>query len=183
MSNAHRLKKLSPWLQRLREMGIPAEQRLLWVDVATQQLLLCDEGEVKAVYMISTALKGTGCKQDSYQTPTGLHQISEKIGASQPAGMIFSAREPTGEIAQILVSDQDSGTDLITSRILRLGGLEPGINQGGDVDTHDRYIYIHGTNEEGRIGQSVSHGCIRMTNADVIDLYDQVEAGTPVIIA
>ena len=113
----------------------------------------------------------------------GLHQVAEKIGDAQPSGMIFSGRQPTGEIAEPLHGDQDCGEDLITSRILWLEGLEPGVNQGGDVDTHDRYIYIHGTNEEGRIGQTVSHGCIRMTNSDVIELFDRVETGTPVVIA
>ena len=183
MSNAQRLKMPAPWLERLHDLGIATEQRLLWVDIARQELLVCEAGDIKAVFPVSTAFNGTGCQQDSYQTPTGLHHISEKIGASQPPGMIFVGREPTGEIADILAVDQDSGMDLITSRILWLGGLEPGINQGGDVDSHNRYIYIHGTNEEGRIGQNVSHGCIRMTNGDVIDLYDQVETGTPVVIA
>jgi hypothetical protein len=96
--------------------------------------------------------------------------------------MIFRGRIPTGEIAELELANVETGMDLITSRILWLDGLESGVNRGEGIDTHDRYIYIHGTNEEGRIGQAVSHGCIRMNNQDVIELFEQVDKGTLVII-
>ena len=95
---------------------------------------------------------------------------------------MFRGRQPTDEYARIELTDIDTGLDLITSRIMRLKGEEPGINLGGQVDSYERYIYIHGTNEEGRIGQPVSHGCIRMRNHDVIDLYDRVDENSLVII-
>jgi hypothetical protein len=182
MSNVQIPEQLSQWREKLLERQLDPAKRLLWIDVSEQRLLVCEDDHVLVSYAVSTALKGTGCAQDSYQTPTGLHRISVKIGADEPSGMIFRGREPTGELANIEQADVDTGRDLITSRILWLDGLEPGVNHGGSVDTRDRYIYIHGTNEEGRIGQAVSHGCIRMNNRDVVDLYDRIDTGTPVII-
>lgn len=182
MSNVQITRQLVQWRKKFESLRLEKDIPMLWVDVAVQRLLLCTLEEVLASYPVSTALNGTGCQQDSFQTPTGLHQISAKIGEDQPEGMVFKGRQPTGEIAAIELSDHDTGKDLITSRILWLDGLEPGINQGNGVDTYDRYIYIHGTNEEGRIGQAVSHGCIRMKNSDVIELFDRVAVGTMVII-
>jgi hypothetical protein len=107
-------------------------------------------------------------------TPTGLHAIAERIGAGQPAGMVFKSRMPTGlHFSEIPLDDAGTG-NLITSRILWLKGLEPGVNSGGEVDTFKRYIYIHGTQQEDRIGEALSAGCILMRNADVIELYDAV---------
>jgi len=145
-------------------------------------MYLCEAGEVIKQYPVSTALNGCGCEENSFKTPTGLHQISEKIGDGEPVGMLFKGRQATGDLIDIETSVMDTGKDQITSRILWLGGLEPGINQGDGVDSHDRYIYIHGTNEEGRIGHAVSHGCIRMKNTDVVELFDLVNEGTAVII-
>ena len=116
-------------------------------------------------------------------TPTGMHRIAEKIGADAPLGMIFKGRQPTGEIANIVTDDLAGELDLITTRILWLEGLEPGINQGEGFDSHARYIYIHGTPEEGRLGHTVSRGCIRMANRDILELFDLVEPGTLVYIA
>ena len=176
------LDSLAAWRGRLIECGFQPQSRLLWVDVATQELLVLEDSKVVRRYPVSTALKGTGCSLDSYQTPTGLHQISEKIGDNEVTGAVFRGRQVTGEVASIESKPVNTGQDLITTRILWLSGMEPGINQGEGVDSHDRYIYIHGTNEEGRIGQPVSHGCIRMLNSDIISLFDSVSAGTPVII-
>jgi hypothetical protein len=106
-------------------------------------------------------------------TPTGLHAIAERIGAGQPAGMVFKARVPTG-LHHSEVPVAEGGRNLITSRILWLRGLEPGVNSGGEVDSYKRYIYIHGTQHEDRIGERLSAGCILMRNADVIELYDDV---------
>lgn len=182
MSNVQILTSLARWRGRLIALQVAPDKRLLWVDVASQTLTICEAGKVTGDYPISTALKGTGCEQDSFKTPLGLHKISEKIGEGELAGMIFKGREPTGELAEIVTTDRNTGTDQIASRILWLSGLQQDVNCGEGVDSHERYIYIHGTNEEGRIGQAVSHGCIRMRNDDVIALYEQVEIGTAVII-
>lgn len=133
-------------------------------------------------YPISTAKNGLGEQCGSYCTPRGRHRIAEKIGAGQPLYAVFKSRVPTGEIWSHELAEEKSGCDWILTRILWLEGLEEGRNKGGEVDTHDRYIYIHGTNEEHLIGQPVSHGCIRMKNADVAELFDLVEEGTDVDI-
>ena len=182
MSNQQIPQPLSRWQQEIESRQPGPDAVMLWIDISAQSLRVYRAEQMIVSYPVSTALKGTGCQQDSFQTPTGLHQIIEKIGDNQPTGMIFKGRQPTGEIAAIELSDSDTGSDLITSRILWLDGMEPGVNRGNGVDTHDRYIYIHGTNEEGRVGQAVSHGCIRMKNDDVIDLFDRVATGTMVII-
>ena len=182
MSNVQILNNLSKWRQRLEAQNIDPDSRLLWVDVGSQKLYICEVGRVIEQYPVSTALRGTGCDEDSLQTPVGLHRVSEKIGDAAESGMIFKGRQATGELVEIEPVDRETGFDHITSRILWLSGMQPGINQGTGVDSHDRFIYIHGTNEEGRIGQPVSHGCIRLRNADVVTLFAQVEEGTAVII-
>lgn len=138
-------------------------------------------------YPISSALNGVGNIEGSGQTPIGAHRISDQFGDNCPSGAIFKARETKGEIATINSDNNSSGKDYITSRILWLDGLEHGINKGHDkhgnlVDTKQRYIYIHGTHEEGLIGTPVSHGCIRMNNQDVIDLFDHCPVNTLVYI-
>lgn len=127
-------------------------------------------------YTVSTSLKPPSCVADSNGTPTGLHEIADKIGHDQPEGMVFKGRVPTGK----LLNDyrgEDAPRNLITSRILRLRGCEPGKNAGPGCDSYKRYIYIHGTNHEERIGQPFSGGCIEMLNTDVIELFERVESG------
>lgn len=183
MSNVQILDRLRLLQDDLEKHDIDPQQSLLWVDISGQRLYVIDSGEVSESFPVSTAFRGTGCQQDSLQTPTGLHEICEMIGDGEPVGMVFKGRKPTGELAMIEAGDAETGQDIITSRILWLNGLEPGVNQGESVDTRERYIYIHGTNEEGRIGQPVSHGCIRMKNSDVISLFQHVRVGTPVVLA
>ena len=113
----------------------------------------------------------------------GLHQIDERIGAGQPPGMVFKSRIPTGRHFSEFTDDTAGSGNLITSRILWLRGLEPGVNAGGDVDTHKRYVYIHGTHREAEIGRPLSAGCVLMRNDDVIELYDLVRTGDLVWIA
>ena len=146
------------------------QQRLFWIDI---------EAENNRDYPVSTAENGMGNRMDSYKTPFGIHRIRQKIGGGEPSGMIFESREATGCIASNL-NNQDK--DEITSRILWLDGLEDGINLNGAYDTFSRYIYIHGTSDEKRIGEPVSAGCIRMKNADVIELFDEVLVNDLVII-
>ena len=110
-------------------------------------------------------------------TPRGLHEIAERIGAGQPAGTVFKSRVPTGLHFSEVPADQSESRNLITSRILWLRGLGPGVNAGGDVDTYNRYVYIHGTQREDRIGKPMSAGCILMRNTDIIELYEGVRTG------
>jgi lipoprotein-anchoring transpeptidase ErfK/SrfK len=134
-------------------------------------------------YPVSTAKNGLGEQSGSYCTPRGRHRIAEKIGAGQPLNAVFKARVPTGEIWSRELAASEPGRDWILTRILWLEGLEEGRNRGMPVDTHERYIYIHGTDEEHLIGKPASHGCIRMKNEDVVDLFNLVEEGTLVNIS
>ena len=157
------------------------------VDLRLQQLYLWEpypDGDMLIrQYPVSTAANGPGEQSGSYCTPRGRHRVAEKIGADMPLGTAFKARVPTGEIWTPELDAENPGRDWILTRILWLEGLEAGKNRGGNVDTHDRYIYIHGTHEEHRIGTPASHGCIRMRNIDVAELFDLVQAGTEVRIA
>lgn len=176
------MRSASGMAKHLAGSGETGEQSLV-VDVPGQQLYLFESGELVGHFPVSTAERGTGNQEGSLQTPLGLHRVDEKIGADAPRGMIFRGRRPTGELAEILTGpDERAARDDVTTRILWLEGLEPGVNQGGQVDSKQRYIYIHGTPEEGRIGQPASHGCVRMTNADVITLFDRVREGALVDI-
>ena len=134
-------------------------------------------------YPISTAKNGLGEQSGSYCTPRGRHRIAEKIGAGQPMHAVFKARVPTGEIWSRELAAEKPGCDWILTRILWLEGMEEGKNKGGTVDSHDRYIYIHGTDEEHLIGTPASHGCIRMKNADVAELFDLVDKSSEVLIS
>ena len=156
------------------------ERPFIVIESVKQQLHLIDiEQEMNRSYPVSTAENGMGNRIESYKTPFGIHRIRQKIGGGQPSGMIFEAREPTGEIADNLDNREK---DEITSRILWLDGLEEGVNLGGAYDTFERYIYIHGTSDEKRIGEPVSAGCIRMKNQDVIDLFDEALINDIVLI-
>jgi L,D-transpeptidase YbiS len=150
--------------------------------LATQTLTLLDERGGELSYHISSARNGSGCLAGSYCTPLGRHVIRLKIGTGCAPGTVFVRRRPTGEVYRPDLEARSPGRDWILSRILWLQGKEPGRNRGGAVDTLRRFIYIHGTADELAIGTPCSHGCIRMANADVIDLFDRVERGTPVHI-
>lgn len=153
--------------------------RAIWVSVARQQLAVIEKGQIVALYPCSTAANGIGNRSGSYQTPLGWHEIGERYGDGLPWGAVFKERVFTGRTWQ---PDQPAGDDMILSRIMWLRGREPGVNQGPGIDSHDRYIYIHGTQDEARIGHPASHGCVRLTNSDVIDLFDRAPTGTPVFI-
>jgi len=156
---------------------------LIIISINNQRLYLVKDKKVTKSYIISSAKQGTGNLSGSYKTPLGVHSISGKFGDNAEIASIFKARKNTHKLAKILLHPDDrSDKDNITSRILWLTGMEDGINKGKNIDTHDRYIYIHGTDEEGRLGKAVSHGCIRMSNQDVINLFKQVTIGTLVNI-
>jgi len=128
-------------------------------------------------YLVSTSRVGLGQQEDSHRTPLGLHRISDKIGAGAPKGTVFRGRQPVGLV-------QEGHPDApIAHRILWLDGLEPGFNRGGDVDTHNRYIYIHGLGDESRLGKPDSIGCVHMAADDLIPLFDILPVDTLVWIA
>ena len=145
-------------------------QQLHWIDI---------EPGNNRCYPVSTAANGMGNRVDSGKTPFGIHRVRQKVGGGEPCGMVFEARQPTDRIARDLDNREK---DEITSRILWLDGLEQGLNLDGDCDTWSRYIYIHGTSDEKRIGEAVSAGCIRMKNDDVIELFDDVLVNDLVLI-
>ncbi|ACL72346.1 ErfK/YbiS/YcfS/YnhG family protein [Thioalkalivibrio sulfidiphilus HL-EbGr7] len=155
---------------------------LIVVRIGEQRLYLIRHGVPFLDYPVSTSRYGIGNRDGSLKTPLGVHQVRRRIGEDAPLGTIFRGRANTGRIANILTTPETSPEDNITSRILWLDGLEEGVNRGGEVDSFQRFIYIHGTDEEGLIGQPASDGCVRMTNAAVIELFDQVPLGTLVVI-
>jgi len=154
--------------------------RNLRISLTKQTLDVCDDGVKVCVYPVSTSAWGPGERADSLCTPRGRHIVRAKIGAGLPAGAVLVARRPTGEIFDADLARRHPGRDWILTRILWLSGCEPGCNRLGDVDTMRRYIYIHGTPDLELMGVPFSHGCIRMRNVDVVELFDMVDAGTPV---
>jgi lipoprotein-anchoring transpeptidase ErfK/SrfK len=154
----------------------------LEIDIARQELRLADGSTLRRIYRVSTAAKGVGEAVGSGCTPCGLHRIRIKIGADCPSGTVFVGRRPTGEIYSEALAARNPRRDWILTRILWLTGSEPGRNRGGLVDTLKRFIYIHGCPDTEPMGTPRSHGCIRMRNDDLLDLFERVSAGTPVDI-
>ena len=148
------------------------------ISITNQELILIDDNGVIKIYKISSSKFGEGSKENSFKTPLGKHEIKKMIGKNVPAGGRFIGRVHTGEIFPIY-SDQEIYVkeDVVQSRILWLSGLEENINKGKEVDSFARYIYIHGTPEEWLLGTKASKGCIRMSNQDVIELFDKVHEG------
>ena len=162
-------------------LGIKPADRSLVVRLGTQTMQFIKNGAVVKTYVISTSRRPASNEKDSLGTPCGLHEIAERIGAGQPPGMVFKARVPTGRHFSEL-SATETKPNLITTRILWLRGLEPGVNCGGSVDTYARYIYLHGTNHEDQLGTPLSAGCVLMGNLDIIGLYDEIRPGDHVLI-
>ena len=144
------------------------------IDVPAQRLEAWLAHRHVVSYPVSTSRNGVGAVRGSHQTPTGWHEVADRIGAEAQPGQVFENRLPVEGILNESEWTSKGDTDRILSRILRLRGLEDGANRGGDVDTYDRFIYIHGTNQEHLLGSPASHGCIRMGNADVIELFDRI---------
>jgi len=157
-------------------------EELLFISIKNQKLYHIKNKKTVNTFIISSSAYGSGSKNGSQRTPLGLHKIKEKYGEKTPINGRMVGRVFYGEIATIYNDKTKSKTDDVTSRILWLEGMEQGKNKGEGVDSYKRYIYIHGTSEEGRLGTPASHGCIRMRNKDVIDLYKMVEVGTLVLI-
>jgi len=142
------------------------------ISVSKQRLTLKLGRKKVGEYPVSTSRFGLGTEEGSLRTPTGRFRIAEKIGDGLPQGTVFKSRRPVKATKKLLQTE-----DLIMTRILWLDGLDP-----GNANTHERFIYIHGTNHEESIGKPVSHGCIRMKNADLVELYKLVDVDTPVAI-
>ena len=155
----------------------------LHVSVAKQQLAVFDDdGKVLREYPVSTAKAGVGEVSGSYQTPRGRHIIRAKIGTGLPENTVFVRRRPTGEIWTPALYEEFPGRDWILTRILWLSGTEPGCNRLGCVDTMRRYVYIHGSPDSAEMGVPGSHGCVRMRNADIVELFDRVPCYSEVLI-
>ena len=152
------------------------------ISIADQKLYLYDSGELVKEYIISSSKYGEGSEDGSFKTPLGKHKISKMIGGDQPHGMRFIGRIPS-EIYPIYSEEKVFVTDdVVQSRIIWLTGMEEGINSGFGIDSYARYIYIHGTPEEWLLGEKASKGCIRMSNSDVIELFNQLEGNESVQI-
>ena len=154
------------------------------ISITKQTLTVLNEASMLlAQYPVSTALKGAGEQKNSYQTPRGRHVIRAKIGGGQPANAVFVRRRPTGELWTPELGEQFPDRDWILTRILWLSGCEPGSNRLGCVDTMRRYIYIHGSPDSAQMGTPRSHGCVRMRNADIAELFDLVPCYSEVEIS
>ena len=164
----------SLWTQA-QELGMPEYAALMLVSIDKQTLTLLIAGKVVDQLPISTSRNGPGNTLDSYQTPTGFHDINERYGDGQPPGAILFERVATGEVVPPSAWQASSGKDRILTRILRLNGREPGVNAGGPVDTYERYVYLHGSDNEQHLGkQPSSQGCVHVGNHDIIELYDRI---------
>jgi len=152
--------------------------RLIVVDVERQLLSLIESETEVVSYPVSTAAAGVGGEEGSLRTPPGWHRIRARIGEGAPSGAVFESRVATGEVWRGERHDQD----LILTRVLTLEGLEEGVNRGPGRDSLERYIYIHGTNHENALGRPESHGCVRMANVDVLELFERVAEGDPVVV-
>lgn len=188
MSDSKTAKELLPLLEKACEKYPQhADFPAAIVSISEQIIYLYSKGAFVCAYPVSTSRHGIGQEEGSYKTPIGVHCVKEKIGENADFAEIFLSRESTNSLATIEHNPICTEVDCITSRILWLEGLEEGVNkscnsEGLNVDSYSRYIYIHGTHEEGLIGQVASVGCIRMKNNDVIELFEKLFVSSLVII-
>ena len=152
------------------------------IDLGAQRLMLRDGARELASFPVSTAARGAGERSGSFCTPRGRHRVRAKIGAGAPSGAVFVGRRPTGEVWSPALAAREPARDFVLTRILWLSGCELGRNRLGAVDSMRRYIYIHGAPDDVPMGEPLSHGCIRMRNADVVALFDAVPVGVAVEI-
>ena len=169
---------MEKFLLACKKHGVVATRFSIVVSIAGQTISLFEKDNFVRQFSCSTSRFGVRQTEGSNCTPLGLHRIAEKIGAGEPAGTVFKSRQAVGHTSQPGFADAK-----ITTRILWLEGLEPGFNRGGSVDSHARYIYIHGTADQSSIGKPVSCGCIHLADADLIPLFDLLPVGTLVWIA
>lgn len=165
------------------ELGLQPTSQTLFVSISKKKLFHYRFGSLVRVYDVSTSVKAPSCVENSFGTPIGLHQIERKIGHDAAPGTVFKGRVSVGKCYWELSPEEQKKGNLITSRILWLKGLEPGINSGPGVDTFNRYVYIHGTNHEERIGEPLSAGCVLLRNLEMIHLFDRVSLHSQVLIS
>lgn len=182
----HQLPK--EFILAVRRCEVRPTRFVLTISVATQTMRLFEKSKTQSAahfsryglrkrYLISTSASGIGQRANSNQTPLGLHRVAEKIGAGQPIGTVFRNRQPVG------LTWQGQPNAAIVHRILWLEGLEFGYNRGGNVDTYNRYIYIHGFGDETTLGNPNSHGCIHLAAEDLMPLFDLLPIGALVWIS
>jgi len=172
----------SVYREKVTSLGLNASEHLLLACVASQEILHLHHGKSVKTYPMSSSKLAPSCNEGSLGTPWGLHEVCEKIGKGSKPGTVFEGRVPIGLTAAECSPEQRS-RNLITSRILRLDGLELGVNRGGEVDTYKRYVYIHGTNHEEKIGSPASSGCLQMINRDIIEIFSIIPVGTHLFIS
>ena len=174
------------WLASVRHLyrryPLHSGRALALIVLLVQRLSLVRRLHILASFPVSTSRFGSGCLADSLRTPTGVHQVLDKLGSGQPLMSLFRQRRCDGSQARLNPLAAISRNEAICTRIIRLGGLERGHNQGGYVDSYKRFIYIHGTIDEKRVGRPASIGCIRMRNHDVCELYKQLQIGSLVYV-
>ena len=170
------------YLKRLMSLQLMETEHLLFVSLKQQRMYHQKEGKTVKTYVISSSLNPPSCKHNSLGTPWGVHLVGEIIGVGQPKGMVFKGRLPINRCYWDCDTEMNM-QNLITSRILRLVGLEVGLNRGASVDSYERYIYIHGTNKESKLGSPASSGCIQVSNVDAINLASEIPQGSHVYIS
>jgi lipoprotein-anchoring transpeptidase ErfK/SrfK len=183
-SNAGESSGMVTFLQEYLEIKYPTFtfNKYIYVAAKRQKMYLIENGDIISSYSISTAKNGIGSKVGSKKTPEGLHRIAEKVGEGIPQNTIIRQKVATDEKAEIVLTPKWTNLDLITTRVFHLTGMENGKNAGEGCDSYKRGIFIHGTHEEGLLGKPASKGCVRMANKDVIELFENVEVGTFVVI-
>jgi hypothetical protein len=172
---------LEKGIRALGPLDVKPTDPLIGVSISQQQCYFFKNNRCLRRFPVSTSSNPPSEAENSFGTPRGWHMIAEKIGDGAPLGMVFKGRQPTG-ILHHQCPPEDQQKNLITTRILRLKGCEPGRNSGPGVDSFYRYIYLHGTNHEDRIGSPFSGGCVEFSNADIPDLYERTPPGTLVYI-
>ena len=169
------------YLKRVSTLGVKCTENALVASIRDQLLIRFHNGKSVKEYRMSSSKRPPSCKENSLGTPDGLHMVCEKIGDGEPLGMVFKGREPIG-LRYDECSAKEREKNLITTRILRLQGLEEGLNKGEGIDTYDRYVYLHGTNHEENLGVPASSGCLQVSNEDAIELHDRIPVGSHLFV-
>ena len=169
-------------LADIKAMLPQGAERWLLVDVFAQRLYQVRNRSPQRWWPVSTATVGLDNRDGSLGTPPGLHRIAARIGEGRPEGAVFVGRQPTGEVWSLQTAAGEDDRDLILTRILTLEGLAEGVNRGPGIDSLERFIYLHGTHREDRLGRPDSHGCVRLGNRDILEVFDRVKEGDPVVI-
>jgi len=164
------------YVKAAKALGLHETNTVMIASIKWQVIALYNNGKSDKVYKMSSSKNPPSCIENSLGTPWGLHEVCEKIGEGQPGGMVFEGRSAIG-LRYWECSKEKQAKNLITTRILRLVGLEDGVNKGGNVDTYNRYVYIHGTNHENNLGKPASSGCLQVSNTAVLEIFEKVSNG------